>query len=88
MRVNYNHAVIVTFSYDSQVSVLLFEDWERSLEFIKNDVEREYNIDTKENGWDSEYVIFEDEGRAVLTTHFDDRDDIVEWRIGTIFERT
>lgn len=82
-----SYAVVVTFSFDSQVSVLLFEDWAQALEFIKADILDEYRIDTQENGWDSEYAIFEEEGRAVLTTHFADRDDVVEWRIGTIYER-
>ncbi len=81
-----NYAVVVTFSFDPQVSVMLFEEWDKAMAFIKEDVVREFLIDTQENEWDSEYAIYEDEGRAVLTTHFADRDDIVEWRIGTVFE--
>ncbi len=87
MKRIHNHAVVITYSFVSQTSVLLFEDWESAMEFIKNDVVDEFKIDTQENGWDSEYVISEDEGRATLTTHFADRDDVVEWRIGYIFER-
>ena len=79
-------AVVVTFSYDTQVSVLLFDTWPEAMDFIKHDVVDEYNIDTQENGWTSEYTIDENEGRAILTTHFSDRDDIVEWRIGDIYE--
>lgn len=80
-------AVVVTFSYDPQLSVLLFDNRDAAWDFIKNDILEEYTIDTEENGWDSEYAIFENECRAVLTTHFADRDDVVEWRIGTIYER-
>ena len=79
-------AVVVTFSYDTQVSVLLFDNEDEAWGFIKNDILEEYTIDTHENGWDSEYAIFENERRAVLTTHFADRDDIVKWRIGTVYE--
>lgn len=82
-----NYAVVVTFSYDTQVSVLLFEEWTMAMNFVKEDIMREFLIDTQENEWDSEYAIYEKEGRAVLTTHFADRDDVVEWRIGTIFEK-
>lgn len=81
------YAVVVTFSFDSQVSVLLFNTWDDALAFIKKDVEEEYRIDTEENGWDAEYEIFETDGRAVLTTHFKDGDYVVEWKIGTVFER-
>ncbi len=79
-----SYAVVVTFSYDPQVSVLLFNDEKSAMDFIKKDVEEELQTD-KENGWDTEYVIYEDEGRAVLTTHWADKDDTVEWRIGTIY---
>ena len=81
-----NYAVIVTFSFDDQVSVLLFETQEEALNFIKKDILEEYRIDVDENGWDSEYAIFEDEGRAVLTTHWRDVDDVTEWRIGTVYD--
>lgn len=80
------YALVITFSFDSQVSVLLFDEWDKALEFMKNDILDEYRIDTEENGWDAEYVIYEDEGRAVLTDYFDDRNDVTEWRIGWIFE--
>ena len=82
-----NFAVIVTFSYDPQVSVLLFEEWADAMEFVKKDILEEYRIDIEENEFDSEYVIYEDEGRAVLTTHGNDSTFVTEWRIGDVFER-
>lgn len=81
-----NYAVVVTFSFDPQVSVLLFNEWTEAMGFIKKDVADEHRIDTQENGWDSEYVIYEDDGRAVLTTYFEDHNDIVEWKIGTVYD--
>ena len=80
-----NYAVVVTFSFDPQVSVLLFDTWEEAMSFIKKDILEEYNTDL-ENGWDTEMAIFENEGRAILTNHFHDKDDITEWRIGDIFD--
>lgn len=82
----YKYAVVITFSFDSQVSVLLFDEYDKALTFMRNDVLDEYRIDTEENGWNVEYVIYENEGRAVLTDYFDDYNDVTEWRIGTIFE--
>lgn len=84
---NHKHAVIVTFSFDPQVSVLLFEDRDEALEFIKNDILDEHRIDTQENGFDSEYAIFEEEGRAILTTHYPSKDEFTEWRIGKVYEK-
>lgn len=84
---NRKHAVVVTFSYDPQVSVLLFDDWDQALEFIKNDILDEHRIDTQENGLDSEYAIFEEEGRAILTTHYPSKDEFTEWRIGKVYEK-
>lgn len=82
---NSNYAVVVTFSFDPRVSVLLFDTQEEAMNFIKKDIMEEYDIDL-ENGWDSEMAIFENEGRAVLTNHFHDKDDVIEWRIGDIFD--
>lgn len=84
---NHKHAVVVTFSLDPQVSVLLFEDWDQALEFIKNDILDEHRIDTQENGLDSEYAIFEEEGRAVLTTYHEDGNYVTEWRVGKVYEK-
>lgn len=84
---NHKHAVVVTFSWDPQVSVLLFDGWDQALEFIKNDILDEHRIDTQENGLDSEYAIFEEEGRAVLTTHYSEFTGITEWRIGKVCEK-
>lgn len=79
-------AVIVTFSYDPEVSVLVFDTWNEAWSFIKEDVRREHIIDIEENGFDSEYVIDDDEERAVLTTHGSFATYTTEWRIGTVFK--
>ena len=82
-----SYAVVVTFSFDPSVSVLLFDDWNSAMEFIKKDVKEEWEIDTQENGWDSHYDIFEDEGSAMLVTRFEDGgEDVTEWRIGDIYD--
>lgn len=81
------YAVVVTFSWDSQVSVMLFDTQEDAWEFIKEDVLREYDIDTRENEYISEYSILEDEMRAILTTHGTTDDYVTEWRIGDVFEK-
>lgn len=81
------YAVVITFSFDPHVSVLLFETWDEAMDFIKCEVEDEWEADIQESGWEAEYVVFEDEGRAVLTTHYDDGDGITEWRIGEVYDR-
>lgn len=82
----YNFAVVVTFSFSDQVSVLLFRTYEEALDFLKNDILEEYEADIRDKCWDSEYTISEEDGRAVLTTHFADKDDVVEWKIGTVYD--
>lgn len=81
-----SYAVVVTFSFDPSVSVLLFDDWNSAMEFIKKDVEEEWRIDTQENGLCSAYELFEAEGRAVLTTNYNGYEETTEWRIGDIYE--
>ena len=80
------YAVTIIFSYDPEVSVLLFNTRDEALVFIKNDILKEYEIDINENGLDAEYQIFESEGRAVLTTQYSDGPGTVEWRIGVVYD--
>lgn len=82
---NTRYAVVVTVSFDTQISVLLFNTQEAAMEFIKKDIVEEYESDI-ENGFDAEYVIYEDEGRAILTDHFGDTDDTTEWKIATVYD--
>ena len=81
------YAVVISFSCSPCPSVLLFDTWNEAIEFIKDDILTEHEIDINENGYDSEYVIYEDEGRAVLTTQYQDGPGTVEWTIGYIFDR-
>ena len=81
-----NYAVVVTFSYDPQISVLLFEDEKSAMAFIRKDAEEEFAID-EEYGRPSSLVINEDEKRAVLKTGYADGVETTEWRIGTVYER-
>ena len=83
---NSKYAVVITFSFDPQVSVLLFDTDREAMNFIKNNVVDKWKIDTQENGWDSEYQIYETEGRAVLTTNRNSDSYITELKIGTVFQ--
>lgn len=82
---NSRYAVVVTFSFSPNVSVLLFNTYEAAMEFIKKDVVEEHESDIT-NGFDSEYTIYEEDGRGVITAHFDDGDDVTEWKIGTVYD--
>lgn len=80
------YAVVITFSYHPQVSVLLFNDRKSAMAFIRKDAEEELELD-EEYGRTSSLVINEDEGTAVLHTGYSDDVGITEWKIGTIFEQ-
>jgi hypothetical protein len=82
---NSKYAVVVTFSFDPQVSVLLFDTHEAAMEFIKKDIDEEHHEDLV-NEFDSEMTIYESENRAVLITHGESEDLITEWTIGTVYD--
>lgn len=82
---NPTHAVVVTFTYDPQVSVLLFHDRDSAMKFIRKDASEELAID-EENGLSSSLLINGDEGFAVLKTAYHTGVEKTEWRIGTIHE--
>lgn len=85
---NAKHAVVITFSFDPSVNVLLFEDRENAIEFIKNDSKSEYDIDVNENKWGdlTEYIVESDGEYAKLINHFPTGDDVTEWRLGDVYD--
>lgn len=76
-------AVVVTFSFDPTVSVAIFDTEEEAVNFIAEDLEREYLIDCEQNIWSDITTrwVSEDGYEARLTNHFSHGDDITEWRI-------
>ena len=82
---NSNFAVVITFSFDPQVSVLLFDTQEEAMAFIKKDIDEEHRQDLV-NEFDSEMTIYESENRAVLITHGESEELITEWRIATVYD--
>jgi hypothetical protein len=83
---NSKYAVVVTYSFDPQVSVLLFNTQEEAMDFIKKDIDEEYHGDLV-NGFDSEMTIYESENRAVLIAHGENKELITERRIGTVYDQ-
>lgn len=81
-----NYAVIFTYSFDWETAVYLFDDFEEAKKFLKTSAEEEYRIDIEENEWESELEFDNDGCYAKITTHFFDRDDITEMRIGNIYQ--
>ena len=90
MNSTYRYAVIITYSFDDETPVALFENREEAVEFIRKTSKREYDIDVNENGWGeiTEYEIDHLGEYAKIVNHFDDNDDITEWRFGTIYDVT
>lgn len=76
--------VIITYSFDPDIPVFLFENEKEAWDFLSSMAKKEYEIDTKENGWNSELFLDEESSFAKITTHFFDRDDVTEMRIADI----
>lgn len=81
-----NYAVVVTYSFDPEVFVKLFENLDDAKNYLETDWRRELTIDTEENGWDSDFYISEDRDYAKITNHFADRDDETIWQIGIVYD--
>lgn len=81
-----SYAVIFTYDFDDDVAVYLFSDEEKARTFLRENFEREVEIDTEENGYDTESYIREDGWYAKIINHFDDHDDVTEYRVGIIYQ--
>lgn len=82
------YAVVISFNFDSTVSVLLFDTKDEAKKFIRKDLEEELWIDCVENGWDNLTTSWvSDDGHiAKLYNSFDDHENITEWRLADVHE--
>ena len=78
------YVVIITYSFDPDIPAFLFENEKEAWDFLSFMARKEYETDTKENGWNSELFLDEENGFAKITTHFFDGDDVTEMRITDI----
>lgn len=76
--------VVTTYSFDRETPVKLFESDKEAEEYLRKMYEEELRIDREENGYDTEGMIEDDGSYAKIINHFPDRDDITEFRIGTV----
>lgn len=83
--------VVIRYSFDRETPVLLFNTEEDAVCYIREDFQRECDIDTKENGHiignDMEVHIDADGSyaRIINKSNYPNTDDAVtEWFIGTI----
>ena len=61
--------VTVTYSFDSEVAAIVFDNYEQARAYIKEDFENEKRIDVEENG----YLI--DEGKRIV---YDDNNNVID----------
>ena len=79
--------VTITYSFDQEVVALVFDDYEKACNWIKEDWENEKRIDIEENGWEiDEEFSFCVKGFAALTTRYNDDVGTTSWRIAREFD--
>lgn len=85
--------VVIRYSFDRDTPVLLFDTEEDAIHYIREDFQKECNIDTKENGHiigDDMEAHIEDDGsyaKIINRSNRPDMDDAVtEWFIGTLMD--
>lgn len=83
--------VVIRYSFDRETPVLLFDTEEDAVRYIREDFQKECDIDTKENGHiignDMEVHIEADGSYARIinkSNHPDADDAVTEWFVGTI----
>ena len=85
-----NELVIVTinYSFDKEVNALVFDDYKKACEYIKENFENEKRIDTEENGWEiDEKLTCYEESMAVLTTIYNGTSETVTWTIANVIDK-
>lgn len=79
--------VTITYSFDSTIIAVLFDDYQSACDFIRNDFEREKKVDL-ENRWKiNEELTHCEEDMAVLANIFPDRTDVTTWQIADVVDK-
>lgn len=80
--------MVITYNFDSQVNVYLFNSEEELWKEITKQIEEEVRINIKERemevGVDFKQIIDEDSLYARLEEYHGDETDITEWSVGTL----
>lgn len=79
--------VVTTYSFDSDTEVVLCSSDEEAEQYLKQSFEKEVDSDI-ENGWDCISEMHKDYRQARITNRFSDREDVTEFTIGHIYERS
>ena len=79
--------VTVSYSFDAEVVAIIFDDYKKASEYIKEDFENEKKIDTKENGWEiDEESTYCEENMAVLSTIYNGETETTIWTIARVID--
>ena len=81
-----DYAVVISYSFDEDVIVYLFPTEEEAVSVLQESYEKEYRIETEEDGWDAVGEISESGLYAIITVHFADHDDVTEFRVGSVHD--
>ena len=80
--------VTISYSFDSEVVVVVFDDYKKACDFIKEDFENEKRIDVEESGYEiDEDETFYDEDMAQLTTIYSLETGVTTWQIAKVIDR-
>ena len=80
--------VTVTYSFDPEVVAIVFDDYKKACDYIKEDFENEKRIDMEENAWEiDEEETYCEEGKAVLATIFNGEIDTTTWSVATVVDK-
>ena len=74
--------VTVSYSFDAEVVAIIFDDYKKASEYIKEDFENEKKIDKEENGWEiDEESTYCEENIAVLSTIYNGETETTTWTL-------
>ena len=79
--------VTVSYSFDAEVVAIIFDDYKKASEYIKEDFENEKKIDKEENGWEiDEESTYCEENMAVLSTIYNGETETTIWTIARVID--
>ena len=87
MKTNELIIVVVNYSFDEEKVAIVFDDYKKATEFIRNDFANEKRIAKEENDWEiNENSTFCEKDIAKLTTSFNSSSGSITWTIANVFD--
>ena len=84
---NLSTVITVSYSFDAETVAIIFDSYKEACDYIKEDFEREKEIDIEDGYEHDEEFTYCEEDMAVLSTVYRDGVGTTTWTVATVIDK-